>query len=200
MFNKLQKGEYGYLKSYRREKLIISMILAIMIAFIIITMLILFGDTGRVIIVFAILLTLPFAKFFIAWIMCAKFEPLNKDDYNRLINTVYDSETTTDDTLKFDIVVTQYEGMKFFQSLCVKNGKIIALVLSDDKSGDNKINNKEYKAWIENAVSDKKYNYPVTILNNIDAYAKKVKSISTPNDKTAMIDRHILEKIITTCV
>lgn len=200
MFNKLQKGEYGYLKAYRREKLMISMILAIMIAFIIITMLVLFGDTGRVIIVFAILLTLPFAKFLIAWIMCAKFEPLSKEEYSRLIHAVYESEDNIDNTLKFDIVVTQYEGMQFYQSLCVKNGKIIALVLSDDKSGNNPINNKEYKTWIENAVSDKKYNYPVTILNNIDAYAKKVKSISTPNDKTAMIDKHILEKIITTCV
>ena len=43
-------------------------------------------------------------------------------------------------------------------------------------------------------------NYPITIFNDIDSYAKKVKSISTPNDKTALIDKHILEKITTTCV
>ena len=98
--------------------------------------------------------------------------------------------------LKFDMVISQYEGMKFYQSICVKNGKIAALVLSKDYD----ILKKEYKAWIEKTVADSKYNYPITIFNDIDSYAKKVKSISTPNDKTALIDKHILEKITTTCV
>ena len=40
MFNKCKKGDYGYLKAYRREKLIISLILAVMIAFIIVSMIV----------------------------------------------------------------------------------------------------------------------------------------------------------------
>lgn len=195
MFNKCKKGDYGYLKAYRREKLIISLILAAMIAFIIVSMLLLFGDTGRVLIVFAILLTLPFAKFFIAWIVCAKFTPLTTEERDRLTDMVGEKDNNISG-LKFDMVISQYEGMKFYQSICVKNGKIAALVLSKDYG----ILKKEYKAWIEKTVADSKYNYPITIFNDIDSYAKKVKSISTPNDKTALIDKHILEKITTTCV
>lgn len=195
MFNKCKKGDYGYLKAYRREKLIISLILAAMIAFIIVSMLLLFGDTGRVLIVFAILLTLPFAKFFIAWIVCAQFTPLTTEEYDRLTDMVGEKDNNISG-LKFDMVISQYEGMKFYQSICVKNGKIAALVLSKDYG----ILKKEYKAWIEKTVADSKYNYQITIFNDIDSYAKKVKSISTPNDKTALIDKHILEKITTTCV
>lgn len=196
MFNKFQKGEYGYLKSYRRSRLIVALILAAMIAFVIITMLMLFGDTGRVMIVFAILLTLPFAKFLIAWIMCARFTPLSADQYEHLYSVLRENGLENIKGLCFDVVITQYEGMKFFQSLCVKNGKIIALVL--DRSYQE--NKKEYQKWIQNCTEDSKYKYTIQIFDDIDEYAKKVRSISTPNEKTAMIDKHILEKILTTCV
>ncbi|MGN0151531.1 MAG: hypothetical protein ACI39Q_03570 [Wujia sp.] len=196
MFNKFQKGEYGYLKSYRRSRLIVALILAAMIAFVIITMLMLFGDTGRIMIVFAILLTLPFAKFLIAWIMCARFTPLSADQYEHLCSVLRENGSENIKGLCFDVVITQYEGMKFFQSLCVKNGKIIALVL--DRSYQE--NKKEYQKWIQNCTEDSKYKYTIQIFDDIDEYAKKVRSISTPNEKTAMIDKHILEKILTTCV
>lgn len=197
MFAKYNKGEYGYLKAYRRGKLIVSLILAAMIAFIIITMLFLFGDTGRVMIVFAILLALPFAKFLIAWMMCAKFEPLREEQYQALCQDIAGRDKPENmDGVLFDVVITQYEGMKFYQSMCVKNGKVIALVLSKDYPE----NKKEYRTWIENCTKDGKYKYPVTLCSDIGEYGKKVRTISTPNDKTAMIDRHIREKILTTCV
>lgn len=194
MTGKYKKGDYGYIKAYRMGKLTVSIILAAMIAFIIITMLVLFGDTGRVMIVFAILLVLPFAKFFIAWIMCAGFSPLTKEEYDHLISVCNVSEDSSE--LKFDIVITRYEGMKFYQSLCVKNGRVIALVTGSDYASDKK----EYREWIETCINSDKYKYPVTIYNDIQSYAKKYCSISSPNDKTALVDRHILEKIITACV
>ena len=62
MLLKKQKGEYGYLTAYRRQKLMITLILACMIAAVILGTIIMFGDTGRVMIVFAILLALPFVR------------------------------------------------------------------------------------------------------------------------------------------
>lgn len=198
MFHRRNKGEYGYMKAYRREKLIITLVLAIMIALIIAGMLLLFGDTGRVMIVFAILLTLPFAKFLIAWIMCAKFEPLTEEQYEKICGEIsaVDKGGRMPDGIYFDIVITQYEGMKFYQSMCIKNGKIIALILGKDF----KENRRAYIKWIESCVSDSKYKYSVTVYGDIGEYIRKVRSISTPNDKTAMIDRHMADRILTTCV
>ena len=53
---KKEKGQYGYINYYKKGKLIVTLILAIMIASIILSMLLAFGDTGRIGIVFAILL------------------------------------------------------------------------------------------------------------------------------------------------
>ena len=64
---KKEKGQYGYINYYKKGKLLVTLILAIMIASIILSMLLAFGDTGRIGIIFAILLVLPFAKFLIAY-------------------------------------------------------------------------------------------------------------------------------------
>ena len=61
--NKYDKGEYGYLNAYKREKLIITLILAAMIEIVVISLMLKFGDTKRVFVVFAILLSFSFNLF-----------------------------------------------------------------------------------------------------------------------------------------
>jgi len=187
--SKIQKGEYGYLKKYKISKLIISLILAVMIAFVVLTTIIIYGDTSNVLIVFAILLSLPLAKFIIAYILCSKFNSLNNEQYQTIISNF-------NETLLYDIAVTQYEGIMFYQSILIKNGKIIAFVT--DKNFNNNKNN--YKKWIHNSVNDDKYTYNITILNDIDQYIKKINSVSTPNDRNALIDKHMVERLLNNCV
>lgn len=191
--NKHSKGEYGYMKSYRRGKLIASIILAAMIAFVVISILIMYGSRNRVIIVFAVLLSLPFAKFFIAYIMCIRFKPLNTENYDHIVD-----KTSKDGDVKllYDVVITKYEGMKFYQSICVKNGKVYALVIDDKIT----VNKKDYAKWIEECVADSKHKYSVSIICDTEEYIKKVNSISSPNDNTRLIDKHMKERILTTCV
>ncbi len=183
----IEKGEYGYLKKYRKGKLIASVILALMIIFIVVTVFIMFGDTKRVAIVFAILLALPLAKFLIAFILCVKFKPLTEDDYN------YIKENTKESfkDLSFDISITQYEGMKFYPAMLIKNGKAYAFVY--DKSFTSK--KKEYESWIKNAIGETKYEYKVFVTDNLKEFVKKVNSVSTPNHNNLLIDIHIAEII-----
>lgn len=191
--NKHNKGEYGYMKAYRQGKLIVSIILVAMIEFIVITLLLMYGSTSRVMIVIAILLALPLAKFFIAFIMCVRFKPLRQEEYEQICNEATDD---VEKALLYDVVISRYEGMKFYQSVCVRNGRVYALVL-DSKFSENK---KDYEKWVAECIADSKYKYGVTILNDINEYIKKVNSVSTPNDKTRLIDKHMEEKILTACV
>ena len=115
---KKEKGQYGYIDYYKKGKLLVTLILAIMIASIILSMLLAFGDTGRIGIIFAILLVLPFAKFLIAYIMCAKFQTMPQDVYD-----VVHGQTDETDMI-YDLVITQTEGMHYYDAVCVRNGSV----------------------------------------------------------------------------
>ena len=191
MFNKHKKGEYGYMDSYKKSKLIVSLIFAVMISFIILTMLFMFGSTGRVMVIFAILLVLPFSKFLIGYIMCATFTPLSVENYE-----IVKSETKDcTGILLYDVVITRTEGMKFYQSMYVCNSKIYAYV--ENKKD---LNKKTYESWIKECISGTKFSYTIKVFDNIDEYIKKVNSVSAANDKTVKIDKHIVERILVTCV
>ena len=185
---KVDKGEYGYLKYYKLSKLLVIVILSIMLAAVVIGTLIMFGDTSRVVIVFAILLSLPLAKFMIAYIIVAKFNELSYADYAKIKNNYM----SKDSSLMFDITVSQYEGIKFYDSMLIKNGRIYALVLNKDFN-DKK---KDYEKWITSCLTNDKYKYNVNLYNDIDGYIKKINSISEPNDNNKLIDRHVREEIL----
>lgn len=192
MLNKHKKGEYGYIESYKKSKLIVSLIFAAMISFIIITMLIMFGSTQRVMVIFAILLVLPFSKFLIGYIMCATFKSLSKEDYERISRETKEASGN----LLYDVVITRTEGMKFYQSMYICNSRIYAYV-EDKKFNENK---KAYETWIKECVSGTKFEYTIKVFSNQDEYIKKVNSVSSANDKTVKIDKHIVERILVTCV
>ena len=187
---KKEKGQYGYINYYKKGKLLVTLILAIMIASIILSMLLAFGDTGRIGIIFAILLVLPFAKFLIAYIMCAKFQTMPQDVYD-----VVHGQTDETDMI-YDLVITQTEGMHYYDAVCVRNGSVDALVL--DKHF--KEEKKEYETFMQQALANSKYKYIVHLYTDADAFVKKIHSIGEPNDKTKLIDQYMREQILTFCV
>lgn len=186
--NKTNKGEYGYLKAYKLSKLTIILVLSVMLAAVVIGTILMYGDTSRVIIVFAILLSLPLAKFLIAYIIVSKFNPLTFDQHAKITNNYKNK----DSSLMFDITISQYEGIKFYHSMLIKNGKIYALVLNKDYSAKKK----DYEKWITACITGDKYKYKITAYDDIDEYIKKINSVSEPNDNNKLIDRHIREEIL----
>ena len=163
---KHEKGEYGYLKYYRLCKLIGVIVFTAMIEFIVITMLLLWGSTSRVIVVLPSL---------------CRIRDKVKNEHGILL---------------YDVAVSRYEGMKFYQSICVKNGKICALVM-DKRFEENK---KDYEKWLEGCVSDSKYNYSIYVFGDVDAYIKKADSISEANDRNRSVDKHIAKTILEMCI
>jgi len=185
--NSLKKGDYGYLDKYKKSNLIGVLLLGLMIIFIVVTVIIMHGDTKRVAIIFAILLALPFSKFIIAYFMVAKFKPISKDEYNKICEKCPECKGQ----IFFDAVISQYEGMKIYQSLLVKNGRVYAYVANRDYTS----HKKDYEKWLTNSYSSSKYEYKVFTTDNLDIYIKKIASISEPNDNTRIIDKHIKELI-----
>lgn len=195
---KIEKGQYGYINAYKKGKLLVTLALAAMISFVLITMLIMYGDTGRVMVIFAILLTLPFAKFLIAYIICAKFSSMDEEDYKKIIKSFENRPQISEDNkdiyegLLFDMTVSEYEGMHFFDSMCVKNGNVIALVLNKKY----KENKKAYENCLAECSAHSKYKFVIHIYDDVDTYTKKICSIPEPNHNNKLIDAHMREQIL----
>ncbi|MBO6113816.1 MAG: hypothetical protein J6P57_02045, partial [Lachnospiraceae bacterium] len=160
MFNKYKKGEYGYMDSYKKSRLIISLIFAAMISFIVITMLFMFGSTQRIMVIFAILLVLPFSKFLIGYIMCSTFKPLSKERHEKLSG---ETKEATGNML-YDVVITRTEGMKFYQSMYICNSRIYAFI-DDKRFSDNK---KSYETWIKECINGTKFDYTIKVFSDLD--------------------------------
>lgn len=186
--NNITKGSYGYMKKYQKGKLCVSLVLLAMIVFIVSTMYIMFGDTKRVGIVFAILLSLPFAKYIISFIVVAGFKGMKQEDYEHICEQLDEKQ----ELVLYDVVISKYEGMKFFYSVCIKNGKLYALCSSKDFD----IEKKKLKEWLLYAVADKKYEYKVQLFTDVDEYIKKIKLTSAPKENTRLVDEYMKKKIL----
>lgn len=184
------KGSYGYLKAYKTSKLGFSVLFAAMISSVVITTLIMFGDTMRVAIVFAILLALPFGKFLVAYIMSAKFKSLSKESYEEISGKL----NVNDGKLLYDVMISQYEGVKFFHIICVKNNQVIAYV-EDKKFADNK---RDYEKWLTAVASGSKA--VIRVIGKPEEFIKKVNSISSPNENTRLTDKHTAQIILDNCM
>ena len=106
------------------------------------------------------------------------------------------SDAVNEPGILYDIAISQYEGIRFFQSVTVKNGKIYGLVTTKTE----KYSRDDYVKWIEESANDKKYTYMVKVYYNIEEYVNKIKSTSEPSDTTKLIDAHIKERILDSCV
>lgn len=185
--SKVEKGNYGYIGYYKSKKLAAALVLLAMILFIIITLIIMYGDTSRVGVVFAILLSLPFAKYLIAFIMVFSFKSMEKDTYEKV-----SAALSCEDGLIYDLVLSKYEGMRFYYALCVKNGHVYALV--PEKNIDSR--KKDYGLWITNLINDGKYEYKTDIFTDVDKFLKKISSSGEANDRNRIIDKYIKERLI----
>jgi hypothetical protein len=141
-------------------------------------------------IIFAILLALPFAKVFIAFILSARYRVLDEESAKAL-----EQAAGGKGYIMFDMVVSRYEGMKHYAAITVKNGRIYGLILEKDYARRDEGIPKEYEKWLDEAANDSKYKYSINLYPDIKQYEKKIASVSTPNDNTRLIDRHIMERI-----
>ena len=96
----------------------------------------------------------------------------------------------------YDVVITRTEGMKFYQSMYICNSRIYAFT-DDKRFSDNK---KSYETWIKECINGTKFDYTIKVFSDLDEYIKKVNSVSAANDKIVKIDKHIVERILVTCV
>lgn len=104
----LHKGHYGHLKRYKQIRLAIIFLCFLFILTDVVFSLIIFQTRRTLFIVIAAVMSIPFAKNFVSYLLSLKCKPLSKDEYEETerlsekhsLEMIYDV-TVTDDDIKF---------------------------------------------------------------------------------------------------
>lgn len=184
----IEMGQYGYLKDFRKKKMIIFTILLLIILLDIVVTYCIYKTTKHYLIVIAVLFSLPLAKVLIALITTRTHNSLTSDDYNK-INKYSQSKSLN--TL-YDISITLYEGIRFYQAITIYNQNIIALVLHKDKL----VHIVSYKTQLEKSICKDKYKYNITVVQNIDDYILKVQELEEVDHDISLIDDFLRNELL----
>lgn len=118
---KLERGEYGYLKS-KKNKALFGTVLMVLIGIVIfITGLLLNKmETANIFTVIAVCMVMPAAKYFVSYVILFPYKPMNKETKERL-----ESYAKENDTILYDVVFTSSEKVMHLDCIYVTGHQIV---------------------------------------------------------------------------
>ncbi len=161
----LNKGHYGHLKRYKQIRLlIIFSCLAFIIADVLFS-LIVFQTRRTLFIIVAAIMSIPFAKNFVQYLLALKCKPLNNSEYEETekIADKYGIE------MLYDISITD-DDIKFFPCGAIVNNSLT--VYYPEAKDNNK--QKEAREYIRQAFSETDDNIRIGIVDNLSSFDKEL--------------------------
>ena len=118
---KLERGEYGYLKQKKQKSLsgMVAMVL-IGVGIFIIGLLLNKMEVRNVFTVFAVCMVIPAAKYFVSYVVLFPYRPMEKETMERL-----SSYAKAGDTVLYDVVFTSSEKVMHLDCIYVTGHQII---------------------------------------------------------------------------
>ena len=120
---KPSKGEYGYASRYKNRKIILTLICFLCIVVDVLIGLIMFQTRATLFTIVACVMSLPFAKNLIGYIMVVKFKPLTTEQYEKVARM----GETEDALMCYDISISDTEKMYFFPCVAIYGNNVIGL-------------------------------------------------------------------------
>lgn len=117
----MEKGQHGYMNRHKRNVLISIIVLGLFVIAGVFFTVAMFDTRKTVFIVIPILVALPLAKQLVAYIMCAGFKELTKDEYAKLEKLSYFG----DPSLVYDVSISRYEGIVYFPVAVIRDGRML---------------------------------------------------------------------------
>ena len=185
----IEKGDYGYARKNKNIKLALTLGLFMCILVDVVLALIIYQTRNTLLTILACVMSLPFAKMLISYIMCIKFTPLKKDEYAEIDKLAKDKKVK----FLYDISISKEEGIKFYPCVLVLNNNIIAYV-PDAQTNDK---NHEYTEYLKKVCENTKYKYRTLVVSDKVRFEKEINKISLPDEEDRKVDRYIKERILT---
>ncbi len=172
----MKKGEYGHIEYYKKKMLFISMIFIVLIAVLSTAVLLVFKTRENSLILLPIILVLPFARFFVNYLIVrqAKASSMPKETYEEVSDYLKDKE---DVTVAYDITVFSKDGISFLDLILIY-GDIICGLRSGDKG---KFSDRDMEKYMEKLIRADGYKMKVYVYDEIqklaEAFDKRYESI-----------------------
>ena len=179
----MEKGQHGYMNRHKRNVLISIIVLGLFVIAGVFFTVAMFDTRKTVFIVIPILVALPLAKQLVAYIMCAGFKELTKNEYAKIEKLSYFG----DPSLVYDVSISRYEGILYFPAAVIRDGRIPYDLVKTDDDGNTYV-------LVAEALADQK-KYVVIIATDIDGFVAKAEKIKAPSDEFVGADEKIRNRL-----
>lgn len=181
----MEKGSYGYMDDYKRRKLMVSAILLSLIAVAIIVVLVVFQTKNTFFIVIPIILVLPFAKYFVAFIVVQPYVTMARESYERVCQVVSGNEHIVP---VYDVTLVSEAGISYLDFIIVLDGVVYGCASHSNK----KFKALDMQAYLQKLIQGAGYQNKAFVYEGIEetlqAVNKRLKAIPQShsyNDKSS---------------
>lgn len=181
----MEKGTYGYMDDYKKKKLMVSAVLLALIAAAIITVLVVFQTKNTYFIVIPIILTLPFSKYFVAYIVVQPYVTMAQESYERVCQAAAGNEHVI---LVYDVTLASEKGISYLDFLIIIDGVVYGCASHSNK----KFKASDMQAYLQKIIEGAGYQNKAFVYEGIEealrAVNKRLKAIPenhSYNDKSS---------------
>lgn len=179
----MEKGSYGYMDHYKRNKLLVSAVFLVLIAVGIIAILLLCKTKNTFYIVIPIVLALPFAKFFVSFIVVQPYVTMAKESYAKVDAFVQEQDHVI---AIYDVTLASEAGISYLDFALIIDGVIYACA----SHSNHKFMPDDIRDYLEQIVKNAGYAEHAFVYQSVDETLKAAKKrMQTVSDAHAFRDK-----------
>ena len=186
----MEKGTLGYIKAYKKRYGTLSLLLFLVIVAMVVGIYLILGSIKHIAVVVPILLTLPFSKVFILWVMVAKYKTLNQEEASG-INSMTDGRKNC--FVLYDMALSSYESVSYASCIVVDQEKIYLLwggATQKEYTKDNQ------RAYVQEVAEKTGCSYEVISVNSVDELLQQMETAELSEEDMSISDDRIRQRLL----
>ncbi len=181
------KGNYGYAKSLKRKRMLLMLLCFAFILADVLISLVFFQTKKTLFVVLACIMSIPFAKNLIGYLMVIRCEPLSAADYKEAEEIAAKKETI----FAYDISITDTDGVLFYPCVAVYNNNVIGLL----QPGQNQ-KKKDAVTYLKKVQEGPPTKPRVVVVESLKDMSRELDRLTPPKEDQARYDVQIAERLM----
>ena len=183
----MSKGNYGYAKSLKRRRLLLMFLCFLFIVADVVSSLVFFQTKKTLFVVLACIMSIPFAKNLIGYLMVIRCEPLSEEDHEKAEEIAGERETV----FAYDISVTDTEGALFYPCVAVYNNNVIGLVQKNQN-----FRKKDAVTFLKKVQEGVPTKPRVVVVDSLKELKRELDRLNPPKEDQVDADVKIAERLL----